>query len=79
MRKVPPPEARGPDVFGEAMPGPHHLSAYRKAATMRPAYIAYIAFVGVLAFLILVIVDRQQSAALKRLSDHRLPLQFRPR
>jgi hypothetical protein len=46
---------------------------------MKLAYLAYIAFIGALAFLILVIADRQQSAALKRLSDYALRPRYHSR
>ena len=40
---------------------------------MKPSYFAYVAFVGVLSFLMLFIVDRERKVGLDRLAAYRTP------
>lgn len=40
---------------------------------MKLAFISYLAFVGVLAFLVLFVADREMKTGMERLSNYRIP------
>ena len=40
---------------------------------MKPSYFAYVAFVGVLGFLMLFIADRERKAGVEQLAEYKIP------
>jgi hypothetical protein len=40
---------------------------------MKSAYFAYLAFVGVLSFLMIFIVDRERKAGVQRIAEYKIP------
>ena len=65
---------------GHSVPLVSYVAYYLPAALVGKVFgwwWACIAFVGALAFLVLIAADRQQSAAVSRLSEYKFPSPYR--